>query len=119
MRSSTPLRILCLEDNPLIAFHIEQMIEDLGHIAELTLSSFADLQAIARLMVDCALVDIDLSDGRTGPTAARWLGERNIPCLFVSGQQDIAAAHAGLVVGTINKPVSIDDLARALGAIAS
>nr|WP_234835868.1 hypothetical protein [Sinorhizobium meliloti] len=30
--SASPLRIFYLEDNPLIVFHIEAMIEDLGYV---------------------------------------------------------------------------------------
>ena len=114
MSSAKPLRILCLEDNPLIAFHIEQMIEDFGHLPALTLSSFAELEAIPQLAIDCALIDIDLADGRTGPTAARWLHNKGIPCIFVTGQKDIADANAEFVEGCVIKPVSPERLASAL-----
>lgn len=117
MSASKQLRILCLEDNPLIAFHIEQMIEDLGHVPQLTLSSFAQLLTIADLDVDCALIDIDLTDGRTGPTAARWLHERGVSCVFVSGQQDIAEANRAFVADIIIKPVVARDLARVLAQL--
>lgn len=114
MTVSAPLRILCLEDNPLIAFHVEQMIEDLGHVPTLTLASFADLQALESIDVDCALIDIDLVDGRTGPDAARWLKERKIPGLFVTGQYEIASRHSDLVEGILIKPVSSATLSAQL-----
>jgi CheY-like chemotaxis protein len=117
MTGGKPLRILCLEDNPLIAFHIEIMIDDLGHCAQLTLASFAELMVISELAIDCALVDIDLADGRTGPAAAQWLKERGIPAIFVTGQEDIAAANAALVVDSVIKPVSPQSLAAALAQI--
>lgn len=118
MSYAKPLRILCLEDNPLIAFHIEQMIEDLGHMPALTLTSFAELEAIPQLEVDCALIDIDLADGRTGPTAAQWLHKQGIPCVFVTGQKDIADANAAFVKGCVIKPVSPERLASALSKLA-
>jgi CheY-like chemotaxis protein len=118
MSSAKPLRILCLEDNPLIAFHIEQMIEDLGHLPALTLSSFAQLEAIPQLAIDCALIDIDLADGRTGPAAARWLHDRGIPGFFVTGQKDVADANAAFVKGCVIKPVSTERLASALSKLA-
>ena len=68
-----PLRIVYLEDNPLIAFHVEQMIEDLGHIHIATLDSFAALRDLPVIEADGALIDIDLADGCTGPEAASWL----------------------------------------------
>ncbi len=114
MLQAMPMRILCLEDNPLIAFHIEQMIEDLGHVPALMLTSFAELQAYPELAVDCALIDIDLADGRTGPEAAQWLNERSIPGIFVTGQQDLAEKNATLVVDCLVKPVSLEGLAAAL-----
>ncbi len=41
--SASPLRIFYLEDNPLIVFHIEAMIEDLGYVFAGSASSFAAL----------------------------------------------------------------------------
>lgn len=77
--SVSPLRIFYLEDNPLIVFHIEAMIEDLGYVFAGSASSFADLVGrIETIEVDGVLVDIDLADGRTGPAAAKWLRQRGI-----------------------------------------
>ncbi len=108
------LRILCLEDNPLIAFHVEQMIEDLGHLPVATLDSFTELQALPEVEADCALIDIDLADGCTGPDAAQWLRQRGIPGLFVTGQKQIAEANAELVTGYLVKPITIEDLKRVI-----
>lgn len=116
MSTSPPpvLRILCLEDNPLIAFHVEQMIEDLGHLPIATLDSFAELQALPDLQADCALIDIDLADGCTGPDAAQWLRQRGIPGIFVTGQKEIAEANAELVTGYLVKPIAMEGLKRVL-----
>ena len=111
-RTLAPLRIFCLEDNPLIVFHLEHMLEDMGHIFAGSAESFSALRAQADpIAVDGALVDIDLSDGRTGPQAASWLRERRIPTIFVTGQERIAAQHAHLSVGIIVKPISPPELA--------
>lgn len=105
--SSSPMRIFYLEDNPLIAFHVEQMIEDLGHVFAGTLDSFAELKKqFASLEMNGALVDIDLADGCTGPQAAAWLHERGIPSIFVTGQAQIAAEYRHISVATLTKPVS-------------
>ena len=117
MVSGKSLRILCLEDNPLIAFHIEQMIEDLGHVLAATFGSFAELLEAGASEADCALVDIDLADGRTGPDAAQWLRQRGVRCIFVTGQVDVASAHSELVMSCVPKPVSLDQLASALADI--
>jgi CheY-like chemotaxis protein len=113
-----PLRVFCLEDNPLIVFHLEQVIEDLGHVFAGAAESFGDLQTRwAALRMDCALVDIDLADGRTGLEAAAWLSTRNIPVVFATAQESVAAQYAGIVVATISKPITPTGLATALRAV--
>lgn len=108
---SAPLRIFCFEDNPLIAFHIEHLIEDAGHVFLGSAGSLDELKAdLQSVEIDGALIDIDLADGRTGPVAAAWLKARGIPSIFVTGQEDVAAQHAENVVGTVIKPISADDL---------
>lgn len=115
IRTPPPLRIFYVEDNPLIAFHVEAMLEDLGHVFAGAADSFAELvQTVGALDVDGVLVDIDLADGRTGPVAAGWLRERGIPSLFVTGQEEIAAQYAGSALGLVKKPIAISDLAEKL-----
>jgi len=110
-----PLRILYVEDNPLIVFHVEAMIEDLGYVFAGSAGSFAELVAgFDTFEVDAALVDIDLADGRTGPEAAAWLQERGIPSIFVTGQLGVAAEYPAVSLGTIAKPISTQDLAEKL-----
>jgi CheY-like chemotaxis protein len=117
---SRSLRVFCLEDNPLIVFHLQYAIEDLGHVFAGSAESFADLQAgFADLRIDCALVDIDLADGRTGPAAAAWLAARHIPAIFVTGQDGVAAEHAGTVVAVVSKPVLVGALSDALDRVPS
>lgn len=112
---AAPLRILCLEDNPLIVFHLEQLIEDLGYVFVVALESAAELyEQFSALEIDAALVDIDLADGRTGPQAAAWLAARGIPAIFVTGQEEVAAEHRDLVLGIVTKPIDQDDFTRTL-----
>lgn len=113
--NKAPLRVFYLEDNPLIVFHVETMIEDLGHIFAGSASSFSELvETIGTLEIDGVLVDIDLADGRTGPVAAAWLGERGIPTLFVTGQELIAAEYPAAALGLVKKPILAVDLAEKL-----
>lgn len=117
--ASRPLRVFCLEDNPLIVFHIEQILEDLGHAFGGAFDSFADLKARwSEFASDCVLVDIDLADGRTGPDAAAWLAQRGVPALFVTGQDTIAAVHESVVVAVVSKPIIPAALASALTLVA-
>lgn len=113
--TSRPLRVFCLEDNPLIVFHLEQMLEELGHVFVGAVESFADLKDCWNVLeVDCALVDIDLADGRTGPEAVAWLAGQGVPALFVTGQDSVAAQHEAAVIGIVPKPIMPSVLAAAL-----
>jgi DNA-binding LytR/AlgR family response regulator len=113
------MRVFYLEDNPLIAFHVEYLIEDLGHTFAGTLDSFSSLKGqFADLEMDVALVDIDLADGRTGVEAAKWLCERGIPCIFLTGQGQLAAQASEFVIGSISKPVTLQSLAEKLALAA-
>ncbi|UZF95708.1 response regulator [Bosea sp. NBC_00550] len=115
MIENAPLRIFYLEDNPLIVFHVEAIIEDLGHIFVGSLSGFAELKSsFSELVMDCALVDIDLADGRTGPDAAEWLINKGIPSIFVTGQAQVAAEYRRISLGTIVKPIVDKDMAEKL-----
>lgn len=117
--ASRSLRVFCLEDNPLIVFHIEQILEDLGHAFGGASDSFAELKARwNEFASDCVLVDIDLADGRTGPDAAAWLAQRGVPALFVTGQDTIAAVHENVVVAVVSKPIIPAALASALTLVA-
>jgi DNA-binding LytR/AlgR family response regulator len=107
----TPLRIYCIEDNPLIVFHLEHLIEEAGHVCAGFADSFSQLKADPAIAsIDGALIDIDLADGRTGPDAAAWLKDQGIASIFVTGQQDVAALHADRALGVIVKPISSDEL---------
>lgn len=113
-----PLKIIYLEDNPLIAFHVEQMVQDAGHVLVAVLQSFDELkQQFKSLQFDAALVDVDLADGRTGPLAAEWLSTRSIPVIFVTGQEKVAREFSHLAMALVRKPISASELAARLGAI--
>ena len=109
-----PLRVFCLEDNPLLVFHLEQMIEDLGHEFVGASDSFAALRDASPIIMDVALVDIDLADGRTGPAAAAWLRERGVSVGFVTGQAAIAAQYAQISACVLAKPIAAADLGHLL-----
>lgn len=118
--TDTPLKVVCLEDNPLIVFHLQQMIEDLGHHFVRAFESFCDMREQVEVEhIDCVLIDIDLTDGRTGPDAATWLQERGVPALFVTGQDRLACELSDRVMGIVPKPVSFDALRHALDLIAA
>lgn len=119
-RQPRPLRIFYLEDNPLIIFLTAELIEELGHVFAGSADSFVSLQEqYADIEIDAALVDIDLADGMTGPTAAAWLNQRGIPTIFVTGQDKIAAQHHDVSIAVLPKPIAVAELAEKLEFIRS
>jgi DNA-binding response OmpR family regulator len=110
-----PLRIFCVEDNPLLVMHLQAVIEDAGHVFAGSAARFDDLMSAFDLTdFDLALVDFDLADGRTGGLVTEWLQARGRPSLFLTGQEQLAGKHAAASLGTIVKPVSEEALRSAL-----
>lgn len=106
-----PLRVLYAEDNPLIVFHVEQIIEDLGHVFVGSVESFGELKdKLAEVQVHGVLLDMDLADGQTGPAAAAWLNEMGTPTIFVTGQDGLAAQYRSLALAVVSKPVTLEAL---------
>ena len=79
------LRVLVVEDEPLIGMDIEDAVEGLGHevvgpIAEL--DEALDLATLAAL--GCAILDINILGGNSYPVADILL-KRGLPVLLLSG----------------------------------
>jgi DNA-binding response OmpR family regulator len=118
-----PLRIFCVEDNPLLVMQLELVIEEAGHVFAGSAARFQDVRAaFDGTDFDLALVDIDLADGRTGGEIAIWLDERGRPSWFITGQEQLADRYERSSLGTIVKPVSertlrdaLDEISRQLG----
>lgn len=100
------MKIFCLEDNALVVMHLEMVVEDAGHQLVGSAASFSEAKALWReLDFDLALVDIDLTDGKTGIDAAEWLRGRGRLCCFVTGQAELAGRYSHLVMAIVPKPI--------------
>ncbi|WP_051988247.1 response regulator [Bosea sp. UNC402CLCol] len=80
------VRVLIVEDDPFIAMDIEMAVaEQLGEAAELiVVESVAQAWRAAAGQLSCALLDIDVVDGKTFEVADT-LRKTGIPFAFVSG----------------------------------
>lgn len=99
-------KVLIVEDEPLIALDLENMIEDAG----LTVAGIANNRerafAVAPL-ADIALVDINLADGATGPEIGRVLaGRYGISVVFMTANPEMVADGVEGTFGVVNKPVA-------------
>lgn len=97
------MRLLLIEDEPLIALDLETILEGLGHeVVGLAVSHAEALRLTDALRPDGAFVDVRLKDGFTGPGIARALrDDYGVACAFVTGNPE-QVADAGFTV--IRKP---------------
>ncbi|WP_375461780.1 response regulator [uncultured Enterovirga sp.] len=111
----SPLRILIVEDERLIAMQLEDDITDAGHeVVGCAMSSSEAILLAERTRPDLALVDIHLADGPTGVDVVRQLVRLdNVVVFMTSNVKRIPADFAG-AAGVLNKPVSSHGLHQAL-----
>jgi len=111
------LKILIVEDEPLLATTLKHLIE-LNPRFQVT--SIADdlataLEAVEERRPDLALIDLQLARGSTGFSVAVKLNELGIACLFTTGKAP-PFAMPDLALGCLAKPYSEEDVVRALKA---
>ncbi|HEX6376409.1 MAG TPA: response regulator [Allosphingosinicella sp.] len=106
------LRVLLVEDEPIIAMTVEDMLEELGCTVVATAATLAAaLDAVERDDFDVVLLDINLNGVESAPVADR-LREAGRPFVFTTGYGAAAARGAPVVV----KPYPIRDLEAAIAA---
>ncbi|WP_188311962.1 response regulator [Salinarimonas soli] len=108
-------RVLIVEDDPLIAFDLQAIVEDAGHEVVSVCASRRDGLAELGRGIDFALLDVDLTDGKSFPVA-QALRAQCIPFVFVSGSlRSELPAELG-AVPFIAKPYAEAAIVRALPA---
>jgi two-component system, response regulator PdtaR len=113
------MRVLIVEDDPIIAMHLAMLVVDLGH--EVCATAASAPEAIARAAAsspDVVLMDIRLAGGTSGVEAARVLHVRlALRCIFLSANLD-EPTRASLApcdpIDFVGKPVLPILLQRAL-----
>lgn len=99
-------RILIIEDEALVAMELRFVLEDLGHKVVGVASTSKSAQNLARENeVDLALVDIHLSDGPTGISLGRELGqEMGVTVLFMTANPGMVRDGVAGAIGVLSKP---------------
>jgi DNA-binding response OmpR family regulator len=109
-------RIMIVEDEPLIAFDNEYMLQDADYEVVATVDSFADAaEVIAAEQIDLIMTDISLAGEGDGIDVARAAAARNVPVLFVTA--NCTAEAQSLALGCLIKPYTERILLNALAAI--
>ena len=111
------LKILIVEDEPLLAATLKYLIELNPRYQTTAIADDLEtaLAAVEERRPDLALVDLQLARGSTGFSVAVKLGERKIPCLFCTSNAP-PFQMPELALGCLTKPYTEDDLVRALKA---
>ena len=108
------MRVLIVEDEPLLAMALEENLAQLGH--EVAGSAATVSQALSMLeeeQIDCALLDYSLSSETTSVPIAMRLISAGKPFYFLTGHMHLEEAipsHAQL----LSKPVTLTQLQGAL-----
>lgn len=111
------LRVLVVEDNYVLAESMRWALEGFGcDVVGPVPSSERALDLLADLVVDAAILDIDLQGKSSAPVAEHLL-EAGLPFLFLTGFESTAQLPESLHERPcLNKPVDPDVLANALAA---
>jgi two-component system, response regulator PdtaR len=113
------MKILIVEDEALVAMHLEALVAGFGHqVCAVALSTAEAMENAAAHAPHVALMDIRLAGGTNGIGAAHEIYLRyGLRCIFVSGNLDNAARRALDAcnpIDFVDKPVLRVKLRRAL-----
>jgi DNA-binding response OmpR family regulator len=113
------MRVLIVEDEPLIAASIEWELKDCGFEVLGPSASAAHAEDLAQLTrPDLALVDINLLNRGDGVGLARSLRRLGVQSVFVSGQLLEARENADAALGLVAKPFRVEDLGAVVRCLA-
>lgn len=108
----TALRILIVEDEPVVAMCLEDMLDLLGHVAIGPAGRLSEGLALAESAAfDAAILDINLG-GERSTAIAEALRRRGVPFAFASGYG--AGPEGFESAPLIPKPYRLADLEAAL-----
>lgn len=103
-------RVLVVEDDMLIAIHIEEVLQDLGCVV---VGPVGKLDAAMRMAdgeaLDAAILDVNVRGGHVYPVAER-LRARGIPFALASGYGDWALPEAFRNQARLTKPFTAQEL---------
>ena len=98
------MRVAIVEDEFLVAAHLEAMLADLGYEAAGIASDRAQAKILIEGKPDIALVDLNLRDGPTGQEIGQSFGAAGIAVVFLTGNpHDIVPPIPG-AIGKMGKP---------------
>lgn len=114
------MRVLLVEDEPLLAMLLEESLADLGHEPVGAAANVEQAHALLDLgPVDCALLDFSLGATDTSVEIAQRLERLCVPFCYLSGHTSLENDSGAPEAPLLTKPVAMDALSRALEAMAA
>ena len=107
------LKILVVEDEPIIAMALEEQLEDAGAQPEVAGSIQRAHELLDARSFDAAILDINVH-GEKSYSVAQVLAGRAVPFVFASGYGDTLNPAEYANVPTLTKPYDIAAVANAL-----
>ncbi len=111
------MRVLVIEDEPLIALMLETMVEDAGHTLAAGAGSVGEaIDRLDAVEVEAAVLDVNLRGASSLPVAEA-LRRRGIAFVVVSGYRSDQVRALGFAEPHVRKPVRECELVAALTAL--
>lgn len=99
------MKILIVEDNLILAQDMRDIVSGLGYETSGLAESFETARLLAPFST-IALVDVNLSDGATGPRIGQYLAtEFGMSVVMVTANPQAIQSGLSNVIGVISKPV--------------
>ena len=109
-----PLRVLIMEDEPIIAMLLSEVLGEMGHeVCGTELTESGGVATALKCRPDLMIVDVHLRDGSGISAVENILRSGFIPHVFVSGDMLRGQALSPRAV-VMQKPFCEPDLARAI-----
>lgn len=111
-------RILIIEDEPVIAMHLQDIVEEMGHTVVGLASTHGEALEMSRsAQPDLVLADIRLADGSSGVDAVRdILADRNVPTIFITAYPErLLTGERPEPTYLITKPFEVDTIVTTVG----
>jgi CheY-like chemotaxis protein len=113
----TGLRVLVVEDEALVAFFLEDMLNELGcEVIGLAPRVEAARKVVEKKKLDCAILDVNVNGEMIYPLA-QVLADRDIPFLFVTGYNEESVAPQFRHRPMLQKPFRAAELGNLLAGL--
>jgi DNA-binding NtrC family response regulator len=110
--------ILLLEDEPLIAMGMQQILEELGYDdVDIFYRLEPAEEAIGERQYEIAFLDVNIGQNQTSIDLAKQLSSKGTAVIFASGNSHSAKVFGEVARGVIDKPYKKTDIRTVLESL--